>query len=123
MADDNKLVGRIHAVMVNGDTPTGRSTAIPSICERQLCPSSSISARLVKIGRTVANGGYGGGEGGGGDGGGGSGGGDGGGDGGGGDGGGGDGGGDGGGGDGGGEGGGGLGKKTCPTTFIHEGQM
>ena len=51
------LVGRIHAAMVNGDEPTGRLAAIPSVCERQLCPSSWISARLVKTGVTESNGG------------------------------------------------------------------
>ena len=36
-------VGRIHAAMVKGDTPTGRSAAIPSDWKRHFIPSNVYS--------------------------------------------------------------------------------
>ena len=68
---DGSGAGLIHASIVKGLLPTGKSAAMPSLWSRQLLPLRSISSIAEKrSASSFGNGGRGGGDGGGGDGGG-----------------------------------------------------
>jgi len=66
---DGSGAGLIHASIVKGLLPTGKSAAMPSLWSRQLLPLRSISSIAEKrSASSFGNGGRGGGDGGGGDG-------------------------------------------------------